>query len=463
MDRPAVRRRWHLPRPWRAPLLALALLGMAVAACGGGSATQPGPGEASAAPGTVPPTQAPRITVNRITYVSPEDELFTINPDGSDPRRLTGDVQVHAMGRLLAQPAGGSDLFTWPTWSPDGTKLAASRIQIANGQARISIQVINVATGRAKTVFDNDPSLFSLVADTAPHYLYWSPDSRSLAFIAPTGQGLTLFVQDTETQEAPKAVPGGAPIYFHWAGDGSAILLHTVRELRLVEKPFDTAPARLVADAGGFRAPAFSPDGRRMAYTVASQAGSSLLVAQAGDPASASPVLEVGALAAFLWSPDGAELAVLDQEEINSPVFQRLRVVTLADGATRTIAEEPVMAVYWSPNGERIAWITLSDPAAAAFDWKVAPRSGAPVRQLLHFRPSREVLTMLSFFDQFAYSHSPWSPDSTRLVVAGTRQVAASRQDGQTPTGDRIVVLDAAGAAPPREITAGTLAFWSWN
>ena len=120
------------------------------------------------------------------------------------------------------------------------------------------------------------------------------------------------------------------------------------------------------------------------------------------------------------------------------------------------------MAFYWSPNGERIAWVAL-DREEQSFVWKVAPRSGAPVRPLFRFQPSDEMLDMLSFFDQYAYSHSPWSPDGAHLVVAGALVPTFSRRNGDTPTGDLIFVLDAIGASAPREIAAGTLAFWSWN
>ena len=84
-------------------------------------------------------------------------------------------------------------------------------------------------------------------------------------------------------------------------------------------------------------------------------------------------------------------------------------------------------------------------------------------RELFRFRPSGEVFTMLSFFDQYAYSHSPWSPDGTRLVVAGSEGPVAERRNGHTPTGASIFVLDAVGDAPPAEIAQGNVAFWSWN
>ena len=122
----------------------------------------------------------------------------------------------------------------------------------------------------------------------------------------------------------------------------------------------------------------------------------------------------------------------------------------------------PIMAYYWLPNGENIAWVSL-DSQDREFVWRVGPSTGASSKELFRFVPSSDTLIMLSFFDQYGYSHSPWSPDGTRLVVAGVRGRPLGSTNGQTPTGDRVFILDAVGDAPPLDLAAGTLAFWSWN
>ena len=176
-------------------------------------------------------------------------------------------------------------------------------------------------------------------------------------------------------------------------------------------------------------------------------------------------VADVGGFSAFLWSPTGDELAVADQSRANSPAFERLQIVSVGSGNVTIVTEESLLAFYWSPDGRRMAWVGL-DTEERTFEWKVAsltPNGAEDSRSLFSFHPSREVLTMLSFFDQYSYSHSPWSPDSTRLVVSGTQAVPFERRNGNTPTGARVFVLDATGNVPPQEIAEGTLAFWSWN
>ena len=128
--------------------------------------------------------------------------------------------------------------------------------------------------------------------------------------------------------------------------------------------------------------------------------------------------------------------------------------------------EEPLLAFYWSPDGRRLAWVAL-DAAEQVFIWKVAELADGEGllegRELLRFQPSGEVFTALSFFDQYAYSHTPWSPDGTRLVTAGITGPVSERRNGDASSGARVYALDAVGQEPPLEIAQGRVAFWSWN
>lgn len=402
------------------------------------------------------------MSVDRITYVGPNGDLFTVNPDGSGQLKLTGATQVDAgsAGAVMAQPLGMNGFYAWPTWSPDGSKLAASRVQVSGGETEVSVEIMDAATGRSVTAYQNDVP--SLVADGAPHYLYWSPDSKSLAFLAATQSGLTLFVADIETLAEPVAVESGAPLYFQWSGDSNSIMVHVGEELKRVRKPFGPTSETLVSATLGFKAPALSPDGKTLAYVGTDESGESLLFAQADTPHQGRRVLDIGILSAFAWSPDGRLLAVADQEDTRLPFFRRLRIFTDEGGSPYDVVEGQIMAFYWAPGGDRIAWVSL-DTAERQFVWWVAQVPEGQPRQLFRFQPSGDVMIMLSFFDQYAYSHSPWSPDGSRLVVAGVRGQPMGRRNGQSPTGDQIFILDAAGTAAPRELAPGTLAFWSWN
>ena len=416
-------------------------------------------------------SEAPKVSVDRIIYVNPEGDLITIKADGSSPQRLTGGNQLRSgpSGPVLSQvgeaiPVQSLDFnnfYAWPTWSPDDTKLAASRVQITGDrELEVSVQIIHATNGRAETVFTNE--IPALIADGVPHYLYWSPNGRYLAIIASTARGLTLFVVDTQSDNRPVAVETGGPLYFSWAADASSILIHVGPEVKLVGSPFEASSPKLLATTGGFRVPAFAPDGRRLAYPVLSESGGSLFVAETDNPDNRKSVLDLDSFSSLMWSPNGDALAVAAQPHPGASVFQRLRVVSADGTSVHTITEESVMAFYWSPDGKLIAWVSLV-PEEQMFRWKVASRQGESEQQLFRFSPSGDTFTMLSFFDQYAYSHSPWSPDSLRLVVAGSPEPTFSRRNGHTPTGSRVFVLDVQGSVPAQDIAAGTLAFWSKN
>lgn len=456
-------RSW-LPGP--ALTIAVILVVLGLAGCRGDQTTSLPPDEADSTS-----SGSPKVSVDRIIYVSPQGDLITIKADGSSPQRLTGGTQLRSGpdGPALSQAGGPipvqsldfNNFYAWPTWSPDNTRLAASRVQVAGDrELQVSVQIIQATSGRSKTVFTNE--IPALIADGVPHYLYWSPNGRYLAIIASTPRGLTLFVVDTQSNDSPVAVETGGPLYFSWAADASSILIHVGHEVKLVESPFETSSPKLLATTGGFRVPAFAPDGRRLAYPVLSESGGSLFIAETDNPDNLKSVVDLDSFSSFMWSPNGDELAVADQPHSGASVFQRLRVVSADGTSVHTITEESVMAFYWSPDGELIAWVSLV-PEEQMFQWKVASRQGESERQLFRFHPSSDTFTMLSFFDQYAYSHTPWSPDSLRLVVAGSPEPSFERRNGHTPTGSRVFVLDVQGSVSAQDIAAGTLAFWSRN
>ena len=432
--------------------------------------------------------ESSNLSVDRIAYIGPYGDLYTVNPDGSGERRLTGVNRVRSRPSDPSGPASPSDTaafytvqdlefnesYAWPTWAPDGARLAVSRVQItATRSLEVSVQVIDAVTGVSRLVYENDVP--GLIADGSPHYLYWSPDGELLSFLATTRQGMTLFAVNPDTTEGAIALERGAPLYFSWSGNGQTLIVHSREEVKLLQRPFMPDSPLHLTNAAGFRTPALAPDGNRWAYSSGDASGSALYVGDRDGPNSAYRVMDTGPLVAFMWSPDGRTLAVADNPDPQGRIFQRIRLVGPNGSDLRTLVEEPLLAFYWSPNSQRMAWVGV-DPEEQVFEMKVSPvpggvvDQGAPesadpgqVRELFRFRPSGEVFTMLSFFDQYAYSHSPWSPDSTRLVVAGSEGPVAERRNGHSPSGARVYVLDAVGDTPPTEIARGGVAFWSWN
>ncbi len=398
--------------------------------------------------------------VNRIAYVDNTGDLLVINPDGTGEERLTGDVRAG----LLSQALVRGDSYTWPTWSRDGSRIAASRVAVGGEDAGLSIQVFDMASGRMTEGYNNE--MPAPVAEGTPHYIYWSPDDRHLSFLAPTPEGLALFVRDFQSQDAPGAVAVGAPLYFQWSADSKLLAVHSGDRVTVQEPTPNGNEVSVAVDAIAFRAPAISPDGSQVAYAGFGGGVHGIFLASMG-PGEEPPrmVLETRGLTAFAWAPDGSSLAVAEQLRGGTPVFDRLRLLS-ADGIEiSSVVDEQLLAFFWSPQGDQIAWIGI-EPLSRMMDLAVSPVAAGKAtdepRHLFRFSPTGELFTMLSFFDQYAYSHSIWSPDGSALVVAGTDGAESGRRNGSGPHGGQIYVVEVS-SGEARRIASGKVAVWSWN
>ena len=398
--------------------------------------------------------------VNRIAYIDNTGDLLVINPDSTGEERLTGDVRAG----LLSQALQRGDSYSWPTWSRDGTSIAASRVSVGGEGAGLSVQVFDLDSGRMTPAYTNE--LPAPVADGTPHYLYWAPDGRQLSFLAPTPEGLTLFVRDLQGVEEAGSVAVGAPLYYQWTSDSRLLAVHSSDRVTIEEPTPEGQETRVAVDAVAFRAPAVSPDGTQVAYAGFGAGVHGIFLAPVGSEGSPPKLLmETEGLTAFAWAPDGSALAVAEQLRRGAPVFDRLRLIPADGTESSLLVEEQLLAFFWSPHGDQVAWIGI-EPLSRAMDLAVSPvESGKPAgepRHLFRFSPTGELFTMLSFFDQYAYSHSIWSPDGTSLVVTGTDGVESGRRNGSGPHGGQVYVVDAA-TGEARRIASGKLAIWSWN
>jgi TolB protein len=254
-----------------------------------------------------------------------------------------------------------------------------------------------------------------------------------------------------------------------WSYDSRHLLVHRGLEHMLVDAASDNALLNLNEDAAVYRVPAWTPS--ETTYTVARRVSrtDALLIerdALEGDAQQGRVVTAVQYNPAYLWSPDGGNLALASTGGImlfngsEMAIYRDLTISPRNDAALPVRIAGNVLAFFWSPDGQKLAYVSPGN-RAGVLRWNVYDASAQEAWPVADFVPSADQVTLFQFFDQYAYSHSPWSPDSEALVFSGvldTDAVTASSRALQSIPNINVVRADGLSSI---SIAEGILAVWS--
>jgi WD40 repeat protein len=260
--------------------------------------------------------------------------------------------------------------------------------------------------------------------------------------VSPAGGESKLLLATSDSESRPAWSPDGRRLAFSrqpsGGGDGCCAAIYTVGHsgsglTRVTHHPFPALD------------PQWSPDGRRIVYTGMTRSNPSnayqddrhlvpdLYVTDA-DGRRAVRIAERGANPA--WSPDGSRIAFVRPRESDTGGGEQLWAANPDGGGLKRLSPERGVALdpAWSPDGDRIA-------LTANHSVSVLPAEGGeptPLAGRAHWTPD----------------HSPaWSPDGER--VAFIREYEGRAE---------LMVVDARGGAPVRvaDMPPNTASSVSW-
>ena len=287
-----------------------------------------------------------------------------------------------------------------------------------------------------------------------------------VAYLAPEAASIQLGVVDvTAGGDVATPLAHGQPFYFSWAPDGSRVFSHIGSEL-LSHVSIDGSQSTLAERGGVFQAPQWDLERDRLLYVVRTRTAQSLVVDEQ-DGSSIRELLSFEGAMRFSLSSNGrllayhvavgsgedddGSLSVVGAGNVVEAITGSLVIHDLVDDRPQPLTSEPVIAFFWSPDGNSLLYMVLEQTDGGLWlRWYVW--DGVRSLQLESFQPTLVYARgYLPFFEQYAQALSPWSPDNSRFVYAGT--------DRRGESG--IWVQAADGAVPPIFVAEGVFASWS--
>lgn len=383
----------------------------------------------------------------RIAIQTNDGQLFTVQPDGSDRINLTSPDE----GRFNRQP----------TWAPDASRIGWVALDPRDATADLRTDRFDLS-GPTTTPVDN-----------APFYLSWDPSSSRIAFLAPSVAGIDLGLATIGEDSDVTRLDRGEPYFFSWGPDSDELLIHA-SSFRLDRIDVDGSTLVIEEFPAQFQAPVWLGDADTLVYADES-GGESFLVTTGSRGEGRVELATFDGALTFSVNPTGTYAAMISRsaggasdEGIITASAPRLGAqdpfadivdelpddtlgfIALYGGDLTTIAFGEVVAFYWDPTGEVLAWLEPSATTPGDLVWWFTDRRD--IWGGIEFTPSQVLASnYLPFFDQYAQSHTFFSPDGSQITFAG------ETSDGQ----QGIFVMGTQPNSLPRKVAEGVFSVWS--
>src|SRR5499426_3586347 len=314
-----------------------------------------------------------------------------------------------------------------PAFSPDGNQIAFVWSGAKDDNTDLYVRLVD--GGNWVRLTDNPGD------DVNP---VWSPDGRIIAFYrsSPDGDGIFLVPALGGAERKLTGVWAnrfgfGSHTWIHWSPDGKWLV---VSDKTSAEEPFSlfvlspetgekrrvtSPPASVVGDCS----PAFSPDGKRLAFVrvISALVGEIYLVSvNGGEPKRLT--FDGAGVSNLAWTPDGREIVFASRLGGKNRLYR----IPVEGGGAEWLAATGSEAQYpaFSRDGSRLAWRQNTSDEDI---FRLALKSG-----------SENVPPVASLIVSTALEASPrYSPDGKRIAFvsnrSGSDEIWVCGSDGENP------------------------------
>jgi Tol biopolymer transport system component/DNA-binding winged helix-turn-helix (wHTH) protein len=314
-----------------------------------------------------------------------------------------------------------------PAFSPDGNQIAFVWSGAKDDNTDVYVRLVD---GGNWVRLTDDPG-----DDVNP---VWSPDGRTIAFYrsSPDGDGIFLVPALGGAERKLTGVWAnrfgfGSHTWIHWSPDGKWLV---VSDKTSAEEPFSlfllspetgekrrvtSPPASVVGDCS----PAFSPDGKRLAFVrvISALVGEIYLVSvNGGEPKRLT--FDGAGVSNLAWTPNGREIVFASRLGGKNRLYR----IPVEGGGVEWLAATGSEAQYpaFSRDGSRLAWRQNTSDEDI---FRLALKSG-----------SENVQPVASLIVSTALEASPrYSPDGKRIAFvsnrSGSDEIWVCGSDGENP------------------------------
>lgn len=314
--------------------------------------------------------------VTKLDYSKPQDRSFAISPN---EERLAYTDSSDGQSDIWMMPRRGGQSVrvtndqaqdSSPVWTPDGQSILYSSKR--NGIKQICLVGLDGRQPVQVTVTDNNSNVLDISPDGTKILYSTDRDESDLWSVKLDQAKESQLTSEAGLELWPDVAPGGETIAFQTANAASnATLFNCLIVAKSLKS--DAAPTQLAPD--GF-APLWSPDGKRVAFLRYVNGTNALWLVHAGG-GDAKPLrtesVTFGGFSQlpynrvqtqdFQWSPDSLRLIYCANASGVANIWQigidGSVPVQLSDNSD---ANMRLFNPTWSPDGQRVAWLSLSTP-----------------------------------------------------------------------------------------------------